>query len=265
MSNIVLKPEIKHGCDFSKFIYYLSGKDKNGFGWQLNRSHKRNQNFPIRGIAITGKLTNSSIGIAISKNLNLILTVDPIAFKKIEYANNEMIEILYKNEIFVFSLGFNWIFDSILGRKILSKVLGASKSQIWLSNIPIPHSFIGLPQFMNLSSVVTRLEGHIVWLPPKVAQNPKEAKVESILIFNDNIKLKYLLENTTSMIITSTLNSSLVNFCWKNEVILSWVHRDQLLNEICRDFAFYIGNHITPVKTCFSPIHVKNHLNIIKK
>jgi hypothetical protein len=50
----------------------------------------------------------------------------------------------------------------------------------------------------------------------------------------------------------------MVDFCWKKQIILAWMHRDQLLNEVARDFAFYIGQHTKPVGIHFSSIQAQS-------
>lgn len=248
----MLKTKITTGATFTKFLQFLVAKSKEGFGWQLHRSDKRNLHLNIQGIIMSGKLTNASIGLALSKQVNVILTISPLSYRELTHSSDDIMDILYKNDLFVFSLGYNWIFQSIYGRKILTKILGGINSHQIVSGVNLPHIYIDLNPYSTLSSVLTRLHGVGLWIPPRYSSDFENIKIQNILIVDGKIDFNNFLLDEVGFLVTTRLHSDLVSYCWKKKIILAWIHKDQLLNEIARDFAFYIAQHILPIEITFS-------------
>lgn len=77
-------------------------------GWQLKRNPLRASAVHVKGIIICGAVTNKVVGVAKQKNCNVIIAIDPIDFNNI---SGEALEVLYKQEIFIYAFGPQWEFQ----------------------------------------------------------------------------------------------------------------------------------------------------------
>ena len=131
---------IQVGIDFEKYVMENLGIQSVD-GWQLKRGKLKNDKVKINGLIASGRLTNIAIGIAISNSSNLIIILNELDNEPEDFISNTL-EILYKNDIYVYSLGINWIFNSIVGKKILLEIFNGNKLSVWSEKLEVNNLLI---------------------------------------------------------------------------------------------------------------------------
>lgn len=237
------------GIEFMKKMCHLVPNKTDRFGWQIPRTQLQNENFHITGLVITAYLNNTSIGEVLKYDLNLILTIHPIEGDNMI----EFYDVIYKNDIFVFCLGENWIYNSDVGTEYLLNTFNLVNYVKWIEYQIKPIIFINLNNGILLDQILQRFKNIVLYYPLK---NPSRSEkiTTSLFIITEEIEI-HQIPNNISLIFTMKLTQNLRNYCMKNGIYLILLDNNQVLNEITRDLSYSISSflkintHFTSLKT----------------
>lgn len=218
----------------------LAGTHDHVAGWQLKRSTTRNQNFKVSGSLVTGRLTNKSVGKCLEKSYNLIISFEELSYYEIGPKLVDTIEILYQNNIFLFAFGKNWIFENTNGNSLLANILFSELGNASHLNIRSSHVLISYRELKTFRDILTRFRQPIVW------NNRNMEYIENLLV-TQNIEMSDLHEindQRVDTIMTCTIDSNLIRLCNEFQINLVWINFDEIINEMARDFVYYIKKEI---------------------
>lgn len=244
-------PRIKNGFDFDHYIADNLGIQSEESGWQLKRGISKNKKVKISGVVVSGRLTNIAIGIAISNTSNLIVILNELKNEPEEFISKTL-EILYKNDIYVYSLGINWIFNSIIGKKILLEIFNGNKFSVWSEKLEVNNLLISFSYIVNLDSILQRFNERLIWRPKK-----SEEKIETVFYldrlcdFDDIVRLK------PNVLICHEMNSDIIDLCASVNIIFIWIHKDVILNEVTRELTHHLSRNQKFTNIKFSGLKVR--------
>ncbi len=226
--------KIKTGKELHEFLSYNFLTKT--IGWQIPRSNSRNDNFKITGVVISANVDNKAIGTALQKSANVILSLNYFCVD----TNLDLIELIYKNEIFIYSIGVDWIFNTKLGHKILMLIFSGSNANVWIENNNHNHCFLTIPKYITFETILNRFKDVIIWTKCDM-DNFKNCKLNNILIFEDNVDKSIVKKLNSDVVISTLISSDIINYVLDKNSSLIWMHNDMLLNEVCRELMFYLG------------------------
>ena len=248
-------PRIQNGFDFDHYIVDNLGIKSRDSGWQLKREISKNEKVKINGVILSGRLTNVAIGIAISNTSNLIVILNELK-KEPEDFISKTLEILYKNDIYVYSLGISWIFNSIIGKKILLEIFNGNKLSVWSENLEVYNLLISFSYIVKLESILQRFNERLIWKPKKAVE-----KIETIFYldrlsdFDDIARLK------PNVLICHEMNSDIIDLCASFNIIFIWIHKDVILNEVTRELTYHLSRNKKFTDIKFSGLKVRKLCN----
>lgn len=238
------------GSELKYFMEENFSEYNSDIKWKISRLDQRNNELKIKNIVITGKLDNAVVGYSINNDVNIIILfqseVDDEVFK-------ELIEIIYKNDIYILELGKDWIFNTTIGNQFISKVFNGVEYSFWKEVIYENHCLISYNKFSSLNSAFDRFQNSIKWIHPKIEDKLAALKLNSILVVEKLHNFNVIKALDPTMIVTFNLGSEMIDYCWRNKIILVWIHDTSFFNEIAREFVYYF-NKTKKIKT-------KLHLN----
>ncbi len=244
-------PGIQIGIDFEQYLIENMGIQSKGGGWQLKRSTSKNEKVKINGVITSGRLTNIAIGIAISNSSNLIIILNELENEPEEFIS-KVLEILYKNDIYVYSLGINWIFNSIIGKKILLEIFNGNKLSVWSEKLEVNNLLISFSYIVNLEIILQRFDERIVWMPIKTIEN-----IETVLYLDKLCRFDDIVRLKPNMLICHEMNSKIIDLCTSNSIIFIWIHKDVILNEVTRELTYHISRNHKFANIIFSALKTK--------
>ena len=243
-------PGIQVGIDFEKYVMENLGIQSVD-GWQLKRGKLKNDKVKINGLIASGRLTNIAIGIAISNSSNLIIILNELDNEPEDFISNTL-EILYKNDIYVYSLGINWIFNSIVGKKILLEIFNGNKLSVWSEKLEVNNLLISFSYIVNLEVILQRFNERIVLMPIKTAEN-----IETVLYLDKLCKFDDIVRLKPNVLICHEMNSEIIDLCASNSTIFIWIHKDIMLNEVTRELTYHISKNHKFTNIKFSTLKTK--------
>ena len=205
-----------------------------GEGWQLGRSPNRISKLKTKDLLFCGKVTHKVIGVAISNDLKVIISIEPINKKA-----SELLEALYINKLFVFSLGESWELRHPEGRAILCKIFGFEEHLIHLDNKNILR--LGSEKPKIITEVLSRVKtGAIIWNNAK-DNNLETKEISNILYMNEgNPNLHFV-----DMVISQTITWKLISHSMQTKTILAWIQHPILLSELAREVMWHYKEYST--------------------
>lgn len=215
--------------------------------WELKRSAIRNFETNVHHIIFCGYLTNKSIGIALSQKINHIIAINKFNNDNFLSLSENGIELMYKNDIFLITLGVNWIFNTTFGMKMVNKIITNADASLWKSSFSVAHVFIGLEDPLSLNLIFARLRNSVLYLPPKL--EIETSSVNNILLISKEIDKKDIID-LPEVIITFELTSSIIRWCYTHGIVLVFINADVFYSEIARDMS-YIVSKTTNIQTTF--------------
>ncbi|MCE7735769.1 MAG: hypothetical protein GPJ54_12880 [Candidatus Heimdallarchaeota archaeon] len=257
MSKIIRKNNCivnNSSCLGSDLEHLLSEISDNRHRWEIKRSERSNKFSSVANLIICGRITNSTIGAAISNNVNHIVSIDRFQSTEQQFIVDDIFELLYKNDIYVISLGVGWLFATSLGKKMINIVLNNTDSSIWSANIGVENIFIGLKINLKIDDIFSRLRNCVYYFPAKLGD--KQISISSILVIESSFETLNL-EELPDLILTMELTSSLITFCYHKKIILVFVHSDVLYFEIARDLSHLLMSALKVSTTLCDPLQYK--------
>lgn len=224
--------------------------------WNLPRPELRNQNFIVNGIVLSGRLTNSSIGIALHQQANLIVLVEE--FNRSQLPDDDIFEILYKNNIFILSLNYTDFFNRKNGQKLVAHIFGGAQGPTskWVSAEIQDQLTIFYELKVKLSTVLDRFPRSLLWIPQRMKINNSEIFIQKVSIAL-NPSSRTIFRDQPHMIISSQINQQVLNISWKKDIIYSWINIDDLLNEISRELTYIVSSYLPRMRITFATVNPK--------
>jgi hypothetical protein len=242
----------------------------NDGSWQLPRREHVNSSSKFSLVIGTGKVSNRSIGKLITSkdtiSKKLIISVEPIKYKKSHIDHhNDIFELSYLNNIYIYSLGNNWEFESRLGQKMLARVF--SMNTTYQINNSVTH-ISGL-EATHLTEVLLRLnEGHIILNTINKLDIVNQKVQNIILITNLNMEDVYRIyslsvEYQADLILSYALSDLIIEVVSNLNLPFIFLQRNAVLNEIVKELRYFVKRELnTDVELINLPI--KNFSKIEK-
>lgn len=244
----------KTGCIGSDLGHLLSEISDNRHRWEIKRSERNNKNSSVTDLIICGRITNSTIGTAISNSVNHIVSIARFQSNEQQFLIDDIFELLYKNDIYVISIGVKWLFATSLGKKMINIILNNTDSSIWSISIGVENVFIGLKSNLKLEDLFSRLRNCVYYFPAKLED--KRNSISSILVIKSSFETLRLKE-FPDLILAMELTPSLITFCYHKKIILVFVHSDILYFEIARDLSHLLMSTLKVSTTLSNPLQYK--------
>ena len=168
--------------------------------------------------------------------------------------NDDGIELLYKNDIFLISLGTNWIFNTKFGKKMVNMIISNTNASLWNSSLSVDHVFIGLEEPLPLNLIFARLRNSILYLPAKFEN--MISLVTNILLITKEFNKNELID-LPEVIITFELSSSIIRWCYTKGIVLVFINADVLYSEIARDLSYFVSKTTNIQSTFLSHLNYK--------
>ena len=232
----------------------LSEITHNKHAWEIKRALSKNQDTLIYHLIMCGRITNSIIGKAISNNISHIVTVSRFRSKEQQFIVDDFFELLYKNDIFVISLGDDWLFRTALGKKMVTIILNNTNSSLWNTNIGVENIFIGLKTNLEVAGLFSRLRNCVYYFPAKLEKT--KTSISTILVIKASFDTLTLKE-FPDLILTMELTPSLITFCYHMKIILVFVHSDVFYFEIARDLSYLLVSSLNVPTTLGTSVEYK--------
>ncbi|MHA2028151.1 MAG: hypothetical protein ACW99A_02660, partial [Candidatus Kariarchaeaceae archaeon] len=226
------------GQDLNAFLSQLTSNMQKS---EIERSDLRNNTTIFKNLLICSRITNSVIGTALRESIHHIISISRFNSNEVQFHKNDIMEILYKNEIFITSLGEGWIFNTPIGKKIVNIVLCNSDATLWNLNLNYENLFIGLKYPLIIDDVFMRLRNCIFYYPTKNITNNN--LVSTILLLSEASN-QISLSEIPDLIISLKLTSKLITYCYHQKIILAYVHSDILFSEVARDLSHILTNEL---------------------
>lgn len=241
---------ITYGNDLIKFLEIVIGTPFDESGWMVKRSHERNDKIKISGVILTGFLDNSVIGLALREKLNVIITISPNS--DIEIENNDLSETIYKNDLFVYSIGDQWLYNLKIGNSIIGRIFNCENAAFWNENLSFNNYYISFNNYMNFHWIISRFQKVIKWVHPHVLPNLEDTNISNMLIVDKVINTLELEKPHPSIIVAGEISSELINYCMKFKIILVWINKQSLYNEIIRELLYEFKVQLPRLKMILS-------------
>lgn len=244
----------KRGCVGRDLAHLLSKISDNNHRWEIKRSERSNKYSSVADLIICGRITNSTIGTAISNRVNHIVSIARFQSSEQQFIIDDIFELLYKNDIYVISLGVKWLFATSLGKKMINIILNNTDSAIWSINIGIENVFIGLKTNLKVVDLFSRLRNCVYYFPAQLGD--KRDSISSILVVKSSFETLKLKE-FPDLILTMELTPTLITFCYHKKIILVFVHSDVFYFEIARDLSHLLMSTLKVSTTLGNPLQYK--------
>lgn len=241
-------------CSGKELDLLLSDISKNKQNWEIKRSENKNHETSISNLILCGRITNSTVGTAISKNISHIISISRFKSRDLQFMVDDVLEILYKNDIFVISLGDEWLFRTSLGKKMITVLLNNTNSSIWSTNIGTENIFVGFNSNLQLTALFARLRNCVYYFPAKLEETV--TSISTILIIKSSFETTRL-HDLPDLVLTMELTPSLITYCYHKKIILVFVHSDVFYFEIARDLSRLLMTSLKVPTTLCSGLNYK--------
>ncbi|MHA2502605.1 MAG: hypothetical protein ACXAE3_07040, partial [Candidatus Kariarchaeaceae archaeon] len=223
------------GTEFREIVSEILHPDSN-VKWGLRRPKEKNEEFRVKIGLLSGMLTNQILGLALAKEVNLIIVGDRDNHLNYVDRELEMIEILYKNDIRILEWSLDSLIRSTLGGKILANIFQADHT--WYNEVEKSHIFT-YRDTRKIKSILSRVEPYTTWKTDPDAVVEIDQLVYSIEPANPISN--YDLVN--SVIVQTTLCSNTYRILANGNTIIHTPDL-QLRNEIARELYYLIKPRI---------------------
>ena len=203
-----------------------------GEGWQLGRSTERISKLKTKDVLFCGKVTHKVVGTAISNGLKVIIAIEPI-----DKRASELLEALYINKLYVYSLGEAWEFQHPEGRANLCKIFGFEEHLIHLDKKNVLR--LGSTQPRLAINALSRVKaGSLIWYNDKEV-DLEDKEIHNVLYFhggNPNLI-------SIDMAISECVSWELISQAMQTKTTLVWIQRPTLLSELAREVMWRYREH----------------------
>lgn len=207
------------GKDVYNLLSDLKICKSEAISWDLPRPMKKNQRVIISGIVLSGKLTNSSVGLAIREQANLIIILTK--FNPINLIEDDIFELLYQNHLFIISLNLTEFNIQTNGLKLITHILGGaqSKASFWVSEMDTFSLNIFFEPKLPLKLVMNRFENSFYWIPQRLRIDNFEINLQKIILTFE-IPNYDLFKEEPNLVISTKINDEFIAMSWKKDIIL---------------------------------------------